>query len=93
MSHTNKITFSLPSKNKYKESISKLKHYVDLSRYKLMVHLMWHHYDIRKLGKLKHDFMSHTNEIRIIVSKTRNAIYGSVEYTHIVSLYDTAVLM
>ena len=33
MSHNNKITFSLPSQNTYKGSISKLVYYVDLSRH------------------------------------------------------------
>ena len=60
MSHTNKITFFLPSHNTYKESISKLIYYVNLSRYENMVHLIWNHYGIQKPGKLKYEFMSHT---------------------------------
>ena len=58
-----------------------------------MVPLILHQYSITKPGKLKYDFMSHTNKIRNIVSKTRKAILRSTEYTYLVSLYDTEVLM
>ena len=44
-----------------------------------------------KPGKPKHDFMSHTNTIRIIVSKTIEAILGSIEYTYLVPKHDTEV--
>ena len=56
------------------QSIFKLIYYVDLSRFELMVHLIWHQYGIIKLGKLKYDFMSPTNKIWIIVSKTRKTL-------------------
>ena len=50
-----------------------------------MVPLIINQYSITKPGKLKYDFMSHTNKILNIVSKTRKAIVGSTEYTYIVS--------
>ena len=68
-------------------------YYVDLRGYEIMVHFILHQYSITKAGKLKYDFISHTNKIRNIVSKTRKASLGSTEYTYVVSKYDTQVLM
>ena len=55
--------------------------------------LIINQYGITKPGKLKYDFMSHTNKIRNIVSKTRKTILRSTEYTYVVFYYDTEVLM
>ena len=74
MSHTYKIILFL---SQPKGNIAKLIYYVDLRGYELMVPLMLHRYSITKPGKLKYDFMSHTNKIRNIVSKTRKAILKS----------------
>ena len=50
-----------------------------------MVPVIINQYSITKPGKLKYDFMSHTNKIRNIVSKTRKAILMSTDYTYVVS--------
>ena len=63
MSHTNKMILSLPSQNIYYGSIAKLIYYIDIRGYELMVPLIINQYSITKPGKLKYDFMSHTNKI------------------------------
>ena len=84
MSHTNKMSFFRPSQKILKIHAWCSANIVYICDYEVWVHLISHYFSRMKLGNLKCDFMSHTNEIWLLVRNPINAVEMSIKLTYIV---------
>ena len=84
LSHTNDVPFSLPSKKILKLLAWSSANIVYVCDYEVWVHFISHYFCMMKLGNLKCDFMSHTNETGILVRNPINAVEMSIKLTYIV---------
>ena len=74
MSHTNNMSFFLPSQKILKLLAGRSLNIVFLCDYEVWVQFVSHYYVDAKLGNLKHDIMSHTYETGLLVRNSVTAV-------------------